>query len=158
MNPEQLPLRDIHLPEAIGFWPPAAGWWLSVLAALLLIVFVVWFIRRLTRKTAWKTAKKSLSELQQDTTIDDHEKIRRLSVLMRRTAISLTPRAESAGLTGRPWLDFLDGSLPDKPFAEGIGRQLIEAPYRNNDSVEFEVQELFALCERWIKAQKRRQR
>ena len=24
----QLDLRDIHLPEAIGWWPPAIGWWL----------------------------------------------------------------------------------------------------------------------------------
>ena len=38
MNPavdvSQLPLRDIHLPAAIGWWPPALGWWL--LAALVL--------------------------------------------------------------------------------------------------------------------------
>ena len=39
MNPtidySQLPLRDIHLPGAIGWWPPALGWWL--LAALVLV-------------------------------------------------------------------------------------------------------------------------
>ena len=39
MNPtidvSQLPLRDIHLPGSVGWWPPAIGWWL--LAALVLV-------------------------------------------------------------------------------------------------------------------------
>ncbi len=34
----QLPLRDIHLPGSIGWWPPAPGWWL--LAGLLLAALV----------------------------------------------------------------------------------------------------------------------
>ena len=24
----ELPLRDIHLPDAVSWWPPAIGWWL----------------------------------------------------------------------------------------------------------------------------------
>ena len=30
MDPEQIPLRDLHLPEAIGWWPLAPGWWVVV--------------------------------------------------------------------------------------------------------------------------------
>ena len=30
MDPEQIPLRDLHLPEAIGWWPLAPGWWVVI--------------------------------------------------------------------------------------------------------------------------------
>ena len=30
MDPEQIPLRDLHLPEAIGLWPLAPGWWVTI--------------------------------------------------------------------------------------------------------------------------------
>ena len=43
LDPAQLPLRDIHLPEAIGLWPPAFGWWILVGAVLVGMVF--WALR-----------------------------------------------------------------------------------------------------------------
>ena len=33
MDETALPLRDLHLPDAIGWWPLAPGWW-GVIAAL----------------------------------------------------------------------------------------------------------------------------
>ncbi len=27
MEPSELPLRDLHLPDAVGWWPLAPGWW-----------------------------------------------------------------------------------------------------------------------------------
>ncbi|WP_341326946.1 DUF4381 domain-containing protein [Methylotuvimicrobium sp. KM2] len=158
MNPQPLPLRDIHLPEPIGFWPPAIGWWLAALGILVLLVSMVWLIRRLTRKTALKSARRLLAELKQDPSLDSAEKVVRLSILLRRVTISLAPREQSAGLTGQAWLNHLDASLPDQPFSTGIGRQLIEIPYRNELPPETDVSELFELCERWLKAQKRNKR
>ena len=32
MDPTQLPLRDLHLPETIGWWPLAPGWWFAIAA------------------------------------------------------------------------------------------------------------------------------
>ena len=34
MDQNALPLRDLHLPDAIGWWPPAPGWWVLFVLAL----------------------------------------------------------------------------------------------------------------------------
>ncbi|MGZ8907463.1 MAG: DUF4381 domain-containing protein [Methylobacter sp.] len=151
MQPTELPLKDIHLPEAIGWWPPAVGWWLLAVLIPLLIAFTVWFYRHLTRKTAVKTAKKLLANIKQDKTLDELQKLRQLSELIRRVAISVVPRAQAAGLTGAAWLAFLDRSVKGSPFSEGIGRLLAQAPYQKSSPTEAEIVQLISLCEDWLK-------
>ncbi|HEY8096004.1 MAG TPA: DUF4381 domain-containing protein [Methylobacter sp.] len=154
MNPTLLDLKDIHEPEAIGWWPPAIGWWLLAVAIPLLIIFLVWLYKRLTRKTAVKTARKILVSIKQDTTQDSLGKLRDLSMLVRRVAISVvSPRDKAAGLTGRQWLEFLDSSVKGAPFSEGVGQLLADAPYRNTPPTEQEISQLIDLCEDWLKAQ-----
>ena len=41
MDPEQIPLRDLHLPDAISWWPLAPGWWI-VLGLALIANFLKW--------------------------------------------------------------------------------------------------------------------
>jgi hypothetical protein len=153
MNPIPLDLKDIHEPEAIGWWPPALGWWILAILIPLLIVLLVWLYKRLTRKTALKTANKILAEIKQDATRDSRQKLGDLSVLIRRVAISVSPRAQAAGLTGRQWLAFLDRSVKGMPFSEGVGQLLADAPYRETPPTEQEVAQLIDLCEDWLKAQ-----
>lgn len=144
------------MPEAIGWWPPAVGWWLTAILALSLIVLLVWLHKRLTRKTAAKTAKKLLAEIKRDNTLDNHGKVAELSVLIRRVAISVAPRSRTAGLTGQAWLTYLDSSVKGSPFSEGIGRHLSDAPYRNIQLDDAEIPSLIRLCEDWLKAQARK--
>jgi hypothetical protein len=153
MTPTLLDLKDIHEPEAIGWWPPAIGWWLLAIAIPLLVVLLVWLYKRLTRKTAIKTAGKILAQIKQDTDRDNHQKLSDLSVLIRRVAISVSPREKTAGLTGRQWLAFLDRSVTGMPFSEGVGRLLVDGPYRNTQPTELEISQLITLCEDWLKAQ-----
>ena len=35
MDPQAIPLRGLHLPEAVGLWPLAPGWWLLLLILVL---------------------------------------------------------------------------------------------------------------------------
>lgn len=153
MNSTLLDLKDIHEPEAIGWWPPAIGWWILAVAIPLLVICLIWLYKRLTRKTALKTAGKILLEIKQDAARDNLQKLCDLSVLVRRVAISMSPRAKAAGLTGRQWLAFLDSSVKGAPFSEGIGQLLADAPYRKMPPTELEISQLTDLCEHWLKSQ-----
>jgi len=153
MQPTELPLKDIHLPEAIGWWPPAIGWWLLAVLIPLLIAFLYWLYKRLTSRTAIKAAKNNLAAIKQNPALNNNQKLRELSMLIRRVAISINPRTETASLTGRQWLAFLDNSVTGAPFSEGCGQLLAEAPYRNTTPSELEISQLISLCEDWLKAQ-----
>ena len=153
MPTTQLPLKDIHLPETVGWWPPAIGWWLIAILIPLIIVFLYWLYKRLSRKSAIKTAIKSLAVIKQYSRLENDKKLRELSILIRRVAISVSPRAETASLTGQEWLAFLDKSLAGAPFSSGCGQLLINANYRKNPPEEHQMNQLINLCEDWLNSQ-----
>lgn len=150
----QLPLRDIHLPEPIGWWPPALGWWLLLILIPTLIIASWWLYKRITRRTAVKTARKLLRQIRRDTQSDDIDKLRQLSALLRRVAISVAPRRDCAGLTGEDWLRYLDRSVKGSPFSEGVGRCLVNAHYRKTVDEAIDMSAMLELCEQWLKGQK----
>lgn len=149
---EPLPLKDIHLPETIGWWPPAPGWWLAAVLLVLSMLAVRYAYRRLTRKTAINRAQTLLKQLRQHPG-DPLQTLTAVSALLRRAAISTDTRDGVAGLRGQAWLDYLDSKLPDAPFSRGAGRCLADAHYRPTAPEHIDLEALFALCERWLKQQ-----
>ena len=143
-----LPLRDIHLPDPIGWWPPAPGWWLLLVGVPTLLVFLIWLWRFLRRMTVKKLALAELESIAQSDR-EAREKLQQLAILLRRTALSVYSREAAASLVGEPWLVFLDQAVGSHEFSEGVGRLLIEAPYRRE--VQADMDALFALCREWIK-------
>lgn len=142
MDPEQLPLRDLHLPEPIGWWPPAPGWW--VLAALLTAALIWTAIKARRRWRDNRPRRLALRELAcvERAHASEPDPVRlgmRLSELLRRAALAYSPRNRVAGLTGRQWLEWLDRGLEGKPFTEGPARRLTELPYRRSASGAPEV-------------------
>jgi len=137
MDPEQIPLRDLHLPEMISWWPLAPGWWLVIGIALIAVAFL---LRRLLRTRRSGAARRhALMQLEQ--LLNEYEEHRNVvrfgaevSSLLRRTMLAYAPRKEIAGLTGDAWLAWLDRDLAHPQFTSGPGRKLIEIPYRNPDS------------------------
>jgi len=157
MNPELDELRDIHLPEAISWWPPAPGWWL--LPAL--IGLACWAAHRCRRGRAgtWWAARRELRRLRlrYRGNADSLALSRALSVWLRRTAISLHGRKGVAGLSGQRWLELLDRRLSGRPFQDGAGRALATIPYRR-DAGTTDGEALLRLCERWLAGQWRAER
>ena len=61
MDPEQLPLRDLHLPDAIGWWPLATGWWILLgLAFAMLLVWTWLWLKKRKRDAARRYAMREL--------------------------------------------------------------------------------------------------
>ena len=142
MDPEQLPLRDLHLPDVIGLWPLAPGWWVLIALAaagvgyLLYKQFLIW---------RWNAARRlALRELGRVRTefengADALSLGKQLSELVRRSMLAYAPRGEVAGLTGDNWLAWLDRGLDGKPFSEGPGKSLETLPYQRPENIADEV-------------------
>jgi len=131
MDPEQIPLRDLHLPEVIGWWPLAPGWWviIALVAGGLFYLFRLYFNTR-ARGAARRHALRQLNEL--TVAFEQHRDTvafsSGVSELLRRTMLAYAPRQEVAGLTGDDWLEWLDRDLDQPRFMK-----LLELPYRRPD-------------------------
>lgn len=155
-NPTQpLPLRDIHLPEAVSWWPPAWGWWLLVLAVVLAAGLAWWLLRRwpARRRTASlrRQALRELDAVEADyrASGDPRAAVAALSMLLRRLALSVAPREQVAGLAGEPWLDWLRSRCDDPTFRE-LAAVLAESPYHPDPEVD--VPALLAGCRAFVAA------
>lgn len=151
MQPTQLELKGLHLPDSISWWPLAWGWWLLLLGGIALIILLYQLIRYIIRKTPVKTAKTLLADIKQNKQMDNAQKVRELSVLLRRVAMSVAPETDVAGLTSTAWLAFLDAPMQTPSFSEGIGACLADAPYRRVVLSDADLAQLIKLCENWLK-------
>lgn len=136
MDPTQLPLRDLHLPEAIGWWPLAPGWWLFIALALF---GLGWLLMRALRTRRFNAPRRyAIREL---ATVEAEYLAHRnpvalgqqASSLLRRGMLAYAPRHEVAGLTGESWLKWLDQGLPLPYFHTEGGKSLLQLPYRDPD-------------------------
>ncbi len=154
MPPEKLDLRDIHLPQSIGWWPPAIGWWLLAVLIPLLCFLIFYLYKRITRKTAIKTAKKLLDKIKKDSSLDNMHKLIALSELLRRVAISISPREQVASLTGKAWLKYLDSTILGTPFSKLPGALLANSHYQKTAPTDSELMQLMKICENWLNSPK----
>ncbi len=146
INPVDLPLRDIHLPAPIGWWPVAPGWWILV-GLLLLSLITIWSLRRFRQRRRMR--RLALCQLEELAKLPETELPTALSRFLRQAAISHFPQQDCAGLTGQAWLEFLDRPFADQPFTTGIGSCLSDAPYRQ--MMQINAVALITLCRRWLK-------
>ena len=161
MQPDvsSIPIRDIHLPEPVSWWPPALGWWILLALIMCLVALVIWLNKR---RQLFRLRNAAMSEL--DAIYQTYQKqynatqfAQELSALLRRICISYFPNSETAGLAGNAWLEFLDSLLSSKhnksgqKFADGVGQVLVSAPYQSKlKNTDIDVDDLYELSREWI--------
>lgn len=149
MNPEFEGLSLVELidlleeapePAAIAMTPQTPAW--LVLGGACLVA-AAWLLRHLLlKKRANAYRRAALQAL--DKAADDPVQI---ATILKQTALMGYPRKRVAGLSGGEWLAFLDGSFPGSGFADGPGRILTTAPYRDSTACP----ELSSLARKWVR-------
>ena len=153
MNPSADPLaalRDLHTAAPPEFWPPAPGWWLLALIALILLLFLGLKIKRLLRFR--KQRHEVLSLLNQAAANYSDQPIElatNISKVLRRVAIRQFPVKDVASLTGNDWLKFLDQTGGNGQFRSGPGAVIATAPYGQVD--DYDQQSLLKLARLWVR-------
>jgi len=134
MNENALPLRDLHLPEAIGWWPLAPGWWVVLTVVVAVLGYLLWRVYKRWRFNAPRRfALLELARYEAD--FFEHRNPvmlgKQVSELLRRAMLAYAPRDEVAGLTGEAWLAWLDCGMPVPYFHTEGGKSLLNLPYRD---------------------------
>jgi len=148
-------LADIHLPDAVHFWPPAPGWW--VLAVLAVIALVLVYRRQLARVFLRRRLGSALRELDtayqafqssSDRNAAGLQLLQTFNAVLKRVALLHYAAPELPSLSGRAWLRFLDAQMQSADFTAGVGQVLADGTYRPVFNADAEA--LHALCRRWV--------
>ena len=128
-------LRDIHVPAPPSWWPPAPGWWLLAALAVALCVFLfLYFRKRLRQRRRYRAVMAEFERTVETASADTPALAAALSAFLRRLAMRGVPSA--AAFSGDAWLAHLDTTLGGDEFSKGVGRALVEAPYRTHAEVD----------------------
>ena len=145
-------LKDIHLPDPIGFWPPAPGWWLVGLLLIALLVTGLFLYRRYQKHAYRRMAVQQLNSLfeQYQQPQQHHDITAQLNCLLKTVAQQTYTTEQISRLTGTQWLNFLDSSANTQTFSQGPGQILASAPYDKNAKLS-DVTALKQCCIQWIR-------
>lgn len=154
MNPTpELSLNDIILPDAIGLWPLAPGWWALMLLIVLLPLVIFWLIRWRRRvKQQRQPLRQALAALDQ---LSGHtlspQFCARLNEQLKCYCRQRQPRA--VALYGQAWADFIR-SQADVFTAEQY-QLLASAAYQAEIREQADMagaQALLQAAQTWLKA------
>ncbi|WP_461482342.1 DUF4381 domain-containing protein [Porticoccus sp.] len=159
MNPQDplAQLRDIHLPEPVGWWPPAPGWWLLALLLIATLIFTVrWLIMHQRANRYRREALLALTQLETAHARQPLERCQAILALLRRTAKTAYPGQGLESELLPRLLTRLNLGCRKPPFDEALQHQLRDLPYQANPQIpEGALDGLQTLAKHWIKRHRR---
>ncbi|WP_162846048.1 DUF4381 domain-containing protein [Seongchinamella sediminis] len=152
MNPTD-PLAQLHPlrePAAIGWWPPAPGWWLLVVLGLIALAVLAWLALRHYRRNAYRRrGLAALAQIRAQWQADhDHRRcLTEANALLKAVALRAYARRDIAGASGEEWRAFLNQAMA-APAAFEL--HMLQAQY-SSEVDGSGLDEHLELCERWIR-------
>lgn len=92
-------LHDFYRPPPPSGMPQTTGWYVVFALLFVLAVWLAWRLFARWRHNRYR--REALREL-------EHATLSVIPTLLKRTALAAWPREEVAGLSGEPWLEFLE--------------------------------------------------
>ncbi len=159
MDSEELlaQLADIHLPGAISYWPPAPGWWILALIALIALALLVRKAKRYrTQQNICQYALAELDACYARYTNTDNGNLGELKLrfvnqfnsVLRRVALVHFPQANVASLGGAAWVDFIRQNSESSLLDEEISAALQYGRFQTQCDVD--VDAMLELGHQWI--------
>ena len=152
MNPTDplAQLKDIHLPEAISWWPLAFGWW--VIGAICIFIIVIATGLILKHFFAQRYRRQALTQLKTLTNSAQHQRLMDLLTLLKQVASSAYPLQNFASLSHNEFIIFLQKSSPKMVF-EALPEDWEQLLYAENTTVSSDlVDQLVVQSRYWIKS------
>jgi hypothetical protein len=142
-------LRDIHLPDAVAWWPPAPGWWIFLGLVLATLFFLgQWFLRRHRalgyRREARRELEAAFNNWQAER--DSSTYLQTVNSILKRVALQSFDRESVAGLSGSDWSEFLDKQAGGGFSESGLTEKLYSADAEGCDTAA-----IHRLCLDWVR-------
>jgi hypothetical protein len=153
----ELELRDIHLPEVSLWWPPAPGWWITLLLVPVMMVMLLWVIRRIKQKPLRRLSLRELERIRRrhSSGLNDKAVLGDIAALLRRTMISYHGRQNHAATSGETWIEQLQQVAPRHGFSDAQLQLLARDRYKPDYACD--IENLLLSSEHWIRALPRRE-
>lgn len=158
-------LQDIIMPEAVGLFPPAPGFYpIGLVLIFLSMKFLMTKYRSFKQNLYRRQALDQLKIIEKIILLsqDDALRIRAASslpVLLKRTAISAFGRENTAALSHGAWISFLNSKTPRVQFSSTAGEILSTCAWGSDKQIqnisEGELKGLISLIGTWIKTHER---
>lgn len=146
-------LRDIHLPDPGGFWPPAPGWWVLLALTLILVAFAAWQLIRKHRRNRWLTQALAEVDALAVESHRDSDWFRRLNQVLKRGARVRYPEHSAESLSGEAWINFLLETSPkDRIASRPTVEEMVASSWRPVPTCN--ADHAIAVARLWLRGQK----
>ncbi len=148
----QQQLRDVHLPQAVGWWPLSLAWWFTILALLLSLCVLGVYLIRQHKRNRYRTL--ALEQLRRHFSTWQHTKdssvyLQHANDILKRCMIHFDPGVSK--LSGSAWVMAL-AQYSSASLSEQSQSAIAHSVYQANPKVN--TQQLHQELCHWIKKHK----